>query len=94
MKFSDPKMATPIEESIEQNLKVCHIICDDNNNNIKREILFLCISKVRSGLVNLSDGKSNPEVARLKLTMELLILQRIDTSTPSTETSIKLEVLI
>lgn len=34
-------------------------------------------------MVTVSDGKSNPEPARLKLTMELLILQRIDTSTPS-----------
>lgn len=35
-------------------------------------------------MINVSDGKSNPEPARLKLTMELLILQRLDTSTPST----------
>lgn len=35
-------------------------------------------------MVNVSDGKSNPEPTRLKLTMELLILQRLDTSTPST----------
>lgn len=34
-------------------------------------------------MVTVSDGKSNPEPARLKLTMELLILQRLDTSTPS-----------
>lgn len=34
-------------------------------------------------MVSISDGKSNPETARLRLTMELLILQRIDTSTPT-----------
>lgn len=34
-------------------------------------------------MVNVSDGKSYPEPARLRLTMELLILQRVDTSTPS-----------
>lgn len=33
-------------------------------------------------MVAVSDGKSSPESARIQLTMELLILQRIDTSTP------------
>ncbi|XP_055308927.1 gamma-1-syntrophin isoform X2 [Sitodiplosis mosellana] len=60
MKINVPKMVTPIEETLEQNLKV------------------------RTGMVNVSDGKSNPEPTRLKLTMELLILQRLDSSTPST----------
>lgn len=34
-------------------------------------------------MVAVSDGKSSPEPARLQLTMELLILQRVDTSTPT-----------
>lgn len=34
-------------------------------------------------MVTVSDGKSNPESARIQLTMELLVLQRIDTSSPS-----------
>lgn len=35
-------------------------------------------------MVSVSDGKSNPEPARIQLTMELLTLQRLDTSTPTT----------
>lgn len=38
-------------------------------------------------MVHVSDGKSNPEPTRLKLTMELMILQRLDSSTPSTVNS-------
>lgn len=34
--------------------------------------------------MNVSDGKSNPAPVRLRLTMELLILQRLESSTPST----------
>lgn len=37
-------------------------------------------------MVSVSDGKSNPEPARLQLTMELLTLQKLDTSTPTTST--------
>lgn len=33
-------------------------------------------------MVSVSDGKSTPEPARLHLTMELLVLQRPDTSSP------------
>lgn len=39
--------------------------------------------KFRTGMVTVSDGKSTPEPARLHLTMELLVLQRIDTASPS-----------
>ncbi|XP_031627381.1 gamma-1-syntrophin-like [Contarinia nasturtii] len=67
MKINTPKMATPIEEMLEQNLKI------------------------RVGMVNVSDGKSNPVLSRLKLTMELLILQRLDSSTPSAILSINSE---
>lgn len=35
-------------------------------------------------MVSVSDGKGYPELSRLRLTMELLILQKVDTSTPST----------
>lgn len=43
--------------------------------------------QIRTGMVSVSsDGKSNPEPMRLQLTMELLVLQRIDTSTPSAST--------
>ncbi|KAJ6640624.1 Gamma-1-syntrophin [Pseudolycoriella hygida] len=58
MKIYAPKMATPIQEKVDQNLKV------------------------RTGMVTVSDGKSQPELVRIQLTMELLILQRMDTSTP------------
>lgn len=37
-------------------------------------------------MVTVSDGKSNPESARIQLTMELVILQRLDTSTPTAPT--------
>lgn len=40
-------------------------------------------TQVRTGMVSVSDGKSNPEPTRLRLTMELLVLQKLDTSTPS-----------
>lgn len=56
---NSPKMATPIEEKVDQN------------------------QKLRTGMVSVSDGKSTPEPARLHLTMELLVLQRIDTASPS-----------
>lgn len=36
-------------------------------------------------MVNVSDGKGNPEPNRLKLSAELLILQRLDTSTINSE---------
>lgn len=63
MKINTLRMATPIEERLEQNLKV------------------------RTGIVTVSDGKSNPEQLRLKLTMELLILQKWDGSIVSTPTT-------
>ena len=43
--------------------------------------------KVRTGMLTVSDGKSKPEPARLRLSMELLTLQKIDTSTPSPNNS-------
>jgi hypothetical protein len=55
---STTKMATPIEEIINQNLKV------------------------RTGMVLVSDGKSKPELVRLHLSMEVLSLQKLDTSVP------------
>lgn len=57
------------------------------SNGIFLNLIFLTQKKkkqVRTGMVSVSDGKSNPEPARLRLTMELLILQRLDTSTPTT----------
>lgn len=54
MKINTLKMATPIEERLEQNMKV------------------------RMGIVTVSDGKSSPEQIRLKLSMELLVLQKWD----------------
>ncbi|XP_067633981.1 gamma-2-syntrophin isoform X3 [Eurosta solidaginis] len=53
------KMATPIEEKIDHNLKI------------------------RTGMVNVSDGKSKPEPLRLNLTMELVTLQRLEVVTPT-----------
>lgn len=44
--------------------------------------------KIRYGMIALSDGKSSPEPARLQLTMEMLVLQRIDTSSPSPSVSL------
>lgn len=38
---------------------------------------------MRSGTVLVSDGKSTPESAKLNLTLELLTLQKLDTSTPT-----------
>ncbi|KAI9583554.1 hypothetical protein GQX74_005302 [Glossina fuscipes] len=52
-------MATPIEEKVDQNLKI------------------------RTGMVNVSDGKCKPEPLRLNLTMELLTLQRLEIVTPT-----------
>lgn len=52
-------MATPIEEKVDQNLKI------------------------RTGMVTVSDGKSKPEPMRLHLTMELLILQKLEIVTPT-----------
>lgn len=70
-------MATPIQEKVDQNLKV------------NLEIFSVFISKkkrfndqIRTGMVTVSDGKTQPELVRIQLTMELLILQRMDTSTP------------
>lgn len=62
MKINTLKMATPIEERLEQNLKV------------------------RTGMVTVSDGKSSPIQIRLKLSMELLVLQKWNpsVSTPTT----------
>lgn len=41
-------------------------------------------TQIRTGMVSVSsDGKPNGEPMRLQLTMELLVLQRIDTSTPT-----------
>lgn len=40
------------------------------------------MDQIRTGMVTVSDGKTQPEPVRIQLTMELLILQRIDTSTP------------
>lgn len=37
-------------------------------------------------MVTVSDGKSCPELARIQLTMELLVLQRIDTTSPTLST--------
>ncbi|TMW44518.1 hypothetical protein DOY81_010402 [Sarcophaga bullata] len=58
MKINE-KMATPIEEKVDQNLKI------------------------RTGMVNVSDGKSKPEPLRLNLTMELVTLQRLEIVTPT-----------
>lgn len=52
------KMATPIEEKFDQNLKT------------------------RTGMVMISDGKTKPELARLHLSMEMITIQKQDTSTP------------
>lgn len=73
MKINTTKMATPIEEMVDQNLKV------------------------RSGMVTISDGKSKHESARLKLSMELVTLQKVDTSTPTnlgppTESKVKIKI--
>lgn len=76
-------MATPIEETLESNLKVrkqkhtLNLICLGNDI-----LVSSILNQVRTGIVSISDGKSSPEPARLRLTMELLILQRLDTSTP------------
>ncbi|XP_037902850.1 gamma-1-syntrophin isoform X2 [Hermetia illucens] len=59
MKINATKMATPIEEKVDQNLKI------------------------RTGMVTVSDGKSKPEPVRLHLTMELLILQKLEIVTPT-----------
>lgn len=64
MKINTLKMATPIEERLEQNLKV------------------------RTGMVTVSDGKSSPEQIRMKLSMELLVLQKWDASVSTPTTSI------
>lgn len=87
-------MVTPIEETLEQNLKVKSVRIWPHVDAIATVWIMVFIVgsqfhktlkwKVRTGMVNVSDGKSNHEPARLKLTMELLILQRLDTSTPST----------
>ncbi|XP_052872295.1 gamma-1-syntrophin isoform X1 [Anopheles cruzii] len=53
------KMATPIEEKVDQNLKT------------------------RTGMVMISDGKSKPELARLHLSMEMITIQKQDTTTPA-----------
>lgn len=39
--------------------------------------------KTRTGMVTVSDGKSKPELVRLRLSMELLALQKFDTQTPT-----------
>lgn len=64
MKINTLKMATPIEERLEQNMKV------------------------RTGMVTVSDGKSSPEQIRLKLSMELLVLQKWDASVSTPTPSI------
>lgn len=61
MKINLSKMATPIEEKVDQNLKT------------------------RTGMVTVSDGKSKPELMRIRLSMELVALQKLDTSTPTTQ---------
>lgn len=82
MKINDLKMATPIEEKIDQNLKVslidCHMLAHALN---KKNLFFLSNEKdaflqVRTGMIMVSDGKSKPELARLHLTMEVITLQR------------------
>lgn len=64
MKINTLKMATPIEERLEQNLKV------------------------RTGMVTVSDGKSSPEQIRMKLSMELLVLQKWNASVSTPTMSI------
>uniref|UniRef100_A0A182WBN4 PDZ domain-containing protein n=1 Tax=Anopheles minimus TaxID=112268 RepID=A0A182WBN4_9DIPT len=59
MKINASKMATPIEEKVDQNLKT------------------------RTGMVMISDGKSKPELARLHLSMEMITIQKQDTTTPA-----------
>ena len=39
--------------------------------------------KIRTGMVMISDGKSKPELARLHLSMEMITIQKQDTSTPA-----------
>lgn len=48
---------------------------------------MITFQKIRSGMVTVSDGKSSPELARIQLTMEMLVLQRVDTSSPTLSTA-------
>uniref|UniRef100_A0A1A9WR78 PDZ domain-containing protein n=1 Tax=Glossina brevipalpis TaxID=37001 RepID=A0A1A9WR78_9MUSC len=41
------------------------------------------LKQIRTGMVNVSDGKCKPEPLRLNLTMELLTLQRLEIVTPT-----------
>lgn len=92
MKLSDT-MATPIEEKLDQNLKV-------SETKGKKVVSLLCLcfvfyhsfihafinqhlQQVRSGMVHVSDGKCRPEPLRLNLTMELLTLQKLEIVTPT-----------
>ncbi|KAH8347849.1 hypothetical protein KR084_001642 [Drosophila pseudotakahashii] len=81
MKLSDT-MATPIEEKLDQNLKVRLKYTPYNKDNIDYDWIVY-ILQVRTGMVHVSDGKSRPEPLRLNLTMELLSLQKLEVVTPS-----------
>jgi hypothetical protein len=83
MKINDTKMATPIEEKMDQNLKVSLIVIvhafappSDVLNSCFYPLIKDAFLQVRTGMVMCSDGKSKPELARLHLTMELITLQR------------------
>lgn len=77
-------MSTPIEEKVEHNLKirsglvkyVLRIDYTNNNNGSSKNIRPLSsLHRCR-----VSDGRGKPEPVRLLLSVELLTLQRMDTS--------------
>lgn len=53
------------------------------NINIKLSVNKFIPLQIRTGMVNVSDGKSKPEPLRLNLTMELVTLQRLEVVTPT-----------
>lgn len=76
------KMATPIEEKVDQNLKVFKSFGSTFKTNCQTFSLRP-FAQTRTGMVMISDGKSKPELARLHLSMEMITIQRQDTSTPA-----------
>lgn len=94
MKLSDT-MATPIEEKLDQNLKVSEMEEEEQKVDSVSALSVLCflslihafinqhLQQVRSGMVHVSDGKCRPEPLRLNLTMELLTLQKLEIVTPT-----------
>lgn len=89
MKLSDT-MATPIEEKLDQNLKVSErnehkvvSLCFVFYHSFIHAFINQHLQQVRSGMVHVSDGKCRPEPLRLNLTMELLTLQKLEIVTPT-----------